>query len=309
MLEITFLGTGAAIPSKRRNHMGIALKFNGDIYLLDCGENIQRQFLYTNLSPMKIKAIFITHLHGDHILGIPGVIQSLSFMGRTQKLEIYGPKGIKEIVEMAKNFGYNCIEYEVEVKEIKKNKEVKILEEKDFCFYAYPTKHYIPSYAYIFKEIKKPRLDINKAKELGIKVGPDLKKLKEGIPVKNIHGETIFPEQVLLPPKRGICVAYSGDTLPIEDFALFLKNLDCSLLIHEATFDSSEKSLAEETYHSTVEDAYRIFKLSQAEKLILTHISARYDKEENFLIYKRDVERFNDNIEISEDLKKYEVRV
>ena len=307
-LEITFLGTGAAIPSKKRNHIGIVLKYKGDLFLLDCGENIQRQFLYTKLSPMKIKAIFISHLHGDHILGLPGVIQSLSFMGRKKELKIFGPKGVEEIVEKSLTFGYCTIDFDVVVREIKENKPITIYEEEDFKFIAYPTEHGIPSYSYIFKEIKKPKLDIEKAKELGIKIGPDLKKIKEGKPVKSVYGDIVYPEQVLLAPKDGLCVAYSGDTKPLKDFALYLKDLKCSTLIHEATFDDSQKEMAEETFHSTIGGAYEVFKLSNAKNLILTHISARYDKDEYFKLYEDNVKKYDKEIIISEDLKSYKVR-
>ena len=309
-MKLIFLGTGAAVPSKNRNHIGIAFKFGGEVFLFDCGENIQRQMLFTEVSPMKINHIFITHLHGDHILGIPGLLQSMGFFGRDRGLNIFGPEGIKEVIENSLKLGAHCIEFPIKVYEIYAKSPIKVYQHENYEIIAYPTEHGVPSYAYIFKELKKPRLDIEKAKKLGVKIGPDLKKLKNGEAVKNIHGEVIKPEDVLLPPKKGLCLAYSGDTLPLEDFGKYLKELGCDILIHEATFDDSAKDSAKENMHSTIGDAVNIAKLAEVKALILTHISARYDKDEYFNLYRMNVEQYNEDFKIiiSEDLKTYDIK-
>ncbi|XRO75882.1 ribonuclease Z [Methanocaldococcus sp. 28A] len=309
-MKLVFLGTGAAVPSKNRNHIGIAFKFGGEVFLFDCGENIQRQMLFTEISPMKINHIFITHLHGDHILGIPGLLQSMGFFGRNKEINIFGPEGTKDIIKSSLKLGTHYIEFPIKVYEISTKKPINIYQQENYEIIAYPTEHGIPSYAYIFKEIKKPRLDIEKAKKLGVKIGPDLKKLKNGETVKNIHGEIIKPEDVLLPPKKGFCLAYSGDTLPLEDFGEYLNELRCDVLIHEATFDDSAKDIAKENMHSTIGDAVNIAKLANVKALILTHISARYDKEEYFNIYKMNVKQYNESFKIiiSEDLKSYDIK-
>ncbi|XRP96914.1 ribonuclease Z [Methanocaldococcus sp. 16A] len=309
-MKLVFLGTGAAVPSKNRNHIGIAFKFGGEVFLFDCGENIQRQMLFTEVSPMKINHIFITHLHGDHILGIPGLLQSMGFFGRNKEINIFGPEGTKDIIESSLKLGTHYIEFPIKVYEISAKKPINIYQQENYEIIAYPTEHGIPSYAYIFKEIKKPRLDIEKAKKLGVKIGPDLKKLKNGEAVKNIYGEIIKPEDVLLPPKKGFCLAYSGDTLPLEDFGKYLNELGCDVLIHEATFDDSAKDIAKENMHSTIGDAVNIAKLANVKALILTHISARYDKEEYFNLYKMNVKQYNESFKIiiSEDLKSYDIK-
>ncbi|WP_423792953.1 ribonuclease Z [Methanocaldococcus indicus] len=307
---ITFLGTSAAVPTKKRNHIGIAFKYNGDIFLFDCGENIQRQFLYSPLSPMKIKAIFITHLHGDHILGLPGIIQSLSFLERKEDLLIFGPKGIKDIVKYSLSFGYCSINFNIKVFEIDSREPIDVYREEKFRIIAYPLEHFVDNYSYTFLEIKKPRLDIEKAKKLKVKIGPDLKRLKNGYPVRNIDGELIYPEDVLLPPKKGISLSYSGDTLPIKEYGKFLKDNGVDILIHEATYDDSLKDLAVESYHSTIGDAVKIADIAEVKSLILTHISARYDKDED--IYYKNVERYKKDckfkIFVSEDLKSYNIK-
>ncbi|AIJ05205.1 ribonuclease Z [Methanocaldococcus bathoardescens] len=309
-MKLIFLGTGAAVPSKNRNHIGIAFKFGGEVFLFDCGENIQRQMLFTEVSPMKINHIFITHLHGDHILGIPGLLQSMGFFGRDKEINIFGPEGTKEVVENSLKLGAHYIEFPIKVYEIYEKKPITIYKEENYEIIAYPTEHGIPSYAYIFKERKKPRLDIEKAKKLGVKIGPDLKKLKNGEAVKNIYGEIVNPEDVLLPPKKGFCLAYSGDTVPLEDFGKYLNELGCDILIHEATFDDSSKDIAKDNMHSTIGDAVNIAKLANVKALILTHISARYDKEEYFNLYKMNVKQYNESFKIiiSEDLMTYDIK-
>jgi ribonuclease Z len=307
-MRLIFLGTGAAVPTKKRAHASIALKINGEVLLFDCGENAQRQMIYTEVSPMKIKNILISHLHGDHILGIPGLLQSMAFAGRKEEINIYGPVGIKEMIIHALSIGYHGINFKINVYEINSKEGIKIIDNEKFEIYAFPVKHSVPSYAYVFKEKKKPRLDINKAKALGVKVGPDLKKLKNGIPVKLENGKIIKPEDVLLPPKKGICVGYSGDTIPIEEFGEFLKELGCGVLIHEATYDNTLKENAIETMHSTVEDAIKIAEIAKVETLILTHISARYD--DDISIYEKQIKECNGKIDviIAEDFMVYDLK-
>ncbi|MBW9221443.1 ribonuclease Z [Methanothermococcus sp. SCGC AD-155-C09] len=309
-MKIVFLGTGAAVPAKNRNPTSIAIKFNGETFLFDCGEGTQRQMIYTDVSPMKIDNIFITHLHGDHILGIPGLLQSMGFNGRKTPINIYGPPETEEIIRIMLNMGYHSINFQVNVYEIPIEKPHCILESESYKIYSYPMEHSIPTLGYVFKEKKKPQLDIKRAIELGINVGPDLKKLKEGRSVILKDGREIHPVDVLLPPKRGISIGYSGDTLPLKDFGKFLKSLDCNILIHEATFDSSKKENALETMHSTIENAVNIGTIAKVEELILTHISARYD--DNMEIYLNEVINLsrekNLNITIAEDLMEFPLK-
>ncbi len=312
-MKIIFLGTGAAVPTKKRNHSAIGIKYGREVFLFDCGEGTQRQILYTDISPMKINNIFISHLHGDHILGLPGLLQSMSFSGRTDTLSIYGPSGIVSTVEnILKVGGGFAINYKIKVYELSTSEPMKILEYDDYEIYSYPVNHSIPSLGYIFKEKKKPQLDLKKAKELGVKIGPDLRKLKEGIPVLSKDGNTIYPEDVLLPPKKGLCIGYSGDTLPVDDFGKFLKCLGCTTLIHESTFDDSRIDNALETMHTTVSDAVRIGKISNCNDLILTHISARYDDEgmEEYIKNVEECSKYVDNLNIiiAEDFMVYDAK-
>jgi len=309
-MKLTFLGTGAAIPTKYRSHPSIALKFDGEIFLFDCGENTQRQIIFTDVSPMKINNIFISHLHGDHILGIPGLLQSIAFQGRTKPLNIYGPPETHEMIKNMLNIGYHSVDYPINVYEISTENPEKIISSENFEVYTFPVTHSVPALAYVFKQVKKPQLNLEKAKRLGLSVGPDLKKLKDGYSVELKDGSVITPNDVTIPPKKGICIGYSGDTIPIGEFADFLKDLECSLLIHEATFDSTMQKNAIDTMHSTISEALDITKKSGAKTVIITHISARYD---NVLPFEETVVEFkseNPDIEvlIAEDFLEYPLK-
>ena len=305
-MKIVFLGTGSSIPTKRRNQPSIALKYGGDVLLFDCGEGTQRQMIHTDVSPMKIKHIFISHLHGDHILGISGLLQSMGLNNRRAPIHIYGPPETEEVMGCMMKLGFHTT-FDIHIHEIPTDSPQCVLDEEGYQVYSYPMKHSVPTLGYIFKEKKKPQLDIKRAIELGVKMGPDLRKLKEGYPVLSKDGKKVYPEDVLLPPKRGISVAYSGDTMPVRGFGEFIRSLDCRILIHEATFDSAKREHAIETMHSTVEDAINIGSIAKVEKLILTHLSARYDEEtENYL---REVETLraekNIDVMVAEDLMEY----
>ena len=305
-MKIVFLGTGSSIPTKKRNQPSVALKYNGDVLLFDCGEGTQRQMVHTDISPMKIKYIFISHLHGDHIFGISGLLQSMGLNKRTTPIHIYGPPETEDVIRSMMRLGFHTT-FEIHIHEIPVDSPQCILDGEKYQVYSYPMKHSVPTLGYIFKEKKKPQLDIKRAMELGVKMGPDLRRLKEGYPVIAKDGKKVYPEDVLLPPKRGVSVAYSGDTLPVKGFGEFIRSLDCRILIHEATFDSTKKDHALETMHSTVEDAINIGCIAKVEKLILTHLSARYD--EDMDIYLKEVETLKEeknlDVIVAEDLLEY----
>ena len=279
-MEIIFLGTSSAVHSKERNQVSIAVKAFGEVMLFDCGEGTQRQMLHTKVSPMKVSKIFITHFHGDHILGLPGLIQSLGLHGRENKLTIYGPRGLNQVKNAILNFGYCKIEYPIEFIEI----ETGIVEETDeYVIRCQSVRHNVPSLAYSIEEKKKPRFLREKAIELGIPVGPAFGKLHNGEEVE-IDGKIIKPEQVLGEPRKGIKLTYSGDTVPCEEMIEFAK--ESTLLIHESTFTSEEAQNAIDHGHSTASDAGYVAKQSNSKRLILTHISTRYGESYSKILLK-----------------------
>jgi ribonuclease Z len=291
-MELIFLGTSSAIPTKHRNHASIALKAFGEILLFDCGEGTQRQMAHLKLSPMKIKKIFISHLHGDHILGLPGIIQSMGFRGRTEPLDIYGPPGIQNIKEAIMNFGYFTMNFEIIFNEVE---DGIVIDKEEYKIECIQTKHNVPNFSYSIIEKKKPKFLKDKAIELGIEPGPDFSKLHDGIPVK-IGDKTINPEQVLGKSRRGIKIVYSGDTRPCDALVSLAKGAD--ILIHESTFGDEDQGKAIENWHSTAKEAAEIAKQAEVKKLILTHISTRY-KQSNHL--KKTAQKIFENTDISKD--------
>lgn len=300
-MEVTFLGTASAVHSKERNHPSIALKAFGDVFLFDCGEGTQKQLLFTNVSPMKISKIFITHFHGDHILGLPGLLQSMSLNGRERELTVYGPKGLNQLKDAIYSLGYSTIDYPVEFVEI----DTGIIEEtEEYIIQAQRVHHNVLALAYSIEEKKKPRFLREKAIELGVPVGPYFGRLHNGEEVE-VDGKIIKPEQVLGPPRKGIKVTYSGDTRPCEEMIMLAK--DSTLLIHESTFIQQETINAEEYGHSTSRDAAYVAKDSNSERLILTHISTRYGEDYEQIMLKEAREIF-ENTQLAEDYMEIQLR-
>ena len=299
-MEIIFLGTSSAVHSKERNHPSIALKAFGDVMLFDCGEGTQRQILFTKVSPMKISKIFITHYHGDHILGLPGLLQSMSLHGRESKLTVYGPHGLNGVKNAIYSLGYCAIDFPVEFVEI----DSGIVEETDeYVITAQRVRHNVPTLAYSIEEKKKPRFLREKAIELGVPVGPDFGRLHNGEEVE-VNGKIIKPEQVLGEPRKGIKITYSGDTRPCEEIISLAQ--DSTILIHESTFINKDNTNAEEHAHSTSIDAAYTARYSNSKELILTHISTRYGEEYANIMLKEAREIF-ENTKIAKDLMEIEL--
>ena len=243
-MEIIFLGTSSAVHSYTRNHPAIILKAFGETMLFDCGEGTQRQLIFAKVSPMKISKIFLSHYHGDHILGLPGLIQSMNFRGRETKLTIYGPKGLYDLKDAIFHLGYSKIEFPIEFIEIG-SQTVESTDE--YIIKSQNVNHNVPCLAYSIEELKKPRFLREKAIELGVPVGPDFGRLHNGEEVE-VDGKIIKPEQVLGPPRKGSKIVYSGDTTPCEEMVEFAK--DSTLLIHESTYIKEDADKAEENFHS-----------------------------------------------------------
>ena len=300
-MEITFLGTSSAVHSQKRNHPSIALKAFGDIFLFDCGEGTQKQLLFTTVSPMKISKIFITHYHGDHILGLPGLLQSMSLNGRENELTIYGPRGLDKIRDTIYSLGYCAIEYPIEFIEI----DDGIVEEtEEYIIRAQSVRHNVPALAYSIEEKKKPRFLREKAIELGVPVGPAFGKLHNGEEVE-VNGKIIKPEQVLGPPRKGIKITYSGDTRPCEEMIMLAK--DSTLLIHESTFIQQEAQNAEDYGHSTAYDAAFVARESNSKELFITHISTRYGEDYAKIMLNEAKEVF-ENTQLAEDFMEIKLR-
>jgi ribonuclease Z len=276
-LSIIFLGTSGSWPTIKRNVTSIAIKRGSEVILFDCGEGTQRQFQKSKLSYMQISKIFITHFHGDHFLGIPGLIQTMQLNDRDIPLHIYGPKGMDQLVKQLLSLGYFKPKYKIISHEIDEGRN---LDFNDYKIRIMRVNHGVPALAFALEEKMRPgKFNKPKALELGIPEGPLFSKLQRGETITLKNGKIISPKKVLGPPRKGRKIVYSGDTRPINNMIKFAKDAD--VLIHEATFDSSLPEIPEEYGHTTALQAAEIAKKAGVEKLFLTHISPRYldDKE------------------------------
>ena len=270
MVKITFLGTSDQIPSVRRNHTAVLLNYDCENILVDCGEGTQRQFRIAKLNPCKITRILITHWHGDHVLGLSGLLQTLAASGYNKTLYIYGPKWIKEqIRDMLKVFGFKK-EYEIVVEEV----SGKFFENEDFYLSAEKMEHGIPSNAYCFVKKGKLRIDKEKLKKFKIPEGKHLSELKKG---KNIsyNGKKIKAKSLTY-KEEDKKISIVLDTLNNERIIPFVKNSD--LLVCESSFEENLEDKAKEHLHLTSKQTGEIAKKAKVKKLILTHLSQRYEE-------------------------------
>lgn len=280
-MNVMFLGTGAGIPAKTRNVTSIALQLLEErkaVWLFDCGEATQHQILHTSIKPRRIEKIFITHLHGDHIYGLPGLISSRSFQGGEDILTIYGPKGVEEFVRTALAISQSHLTYPLEFIEIENG---TVFEDNQFKVVVKKLEHGIASYGYRVIEKDLPGvLLVNKLKERSIKPGPIYQKIKAGQQVELEDGTVVNGNDFLGPKLKGRIVTILGDTRYTTDSIELA--VDADLLIHEATFSEGDEKLAYDYFHSTTKQAAMIAKQSNAKKLMLTHISSRYQSEDDF---------------------------
>lgn len=299
-MKLVFLGTGGTYPSKLRNVTSIALQMPGEVVMFDCGEGTQRQLMRSSVSFMRIKKIFISHLHADHFLGLPGLIQSMSLNGREDELMVFGPEGMVETVEAMMNLGYFKSGFKVVTSDLRPGRSM------DFGGYAVKcvrADHSIPSLAFSLEEAQRPgKFDLKKAKRLGIPAGPMYRRLQEGKSV-TIGGKTTAPDQVLGKPRPGRKVVYSGDTKPSKRVVELARGAD--VLVHDCTLDASHSTLAARFGHSTAKEAAGVAKRAGVGVLFLVHLSPRY---EDVRVIEEEARKVFKNSIVAEDLAEYFVR-
>lgn len=304
-MKLTFLGTGAGIPSKQRNVSSLALNFtqdNGIIWLFDCGEATQHQILNTSIRPRKIEKIFITHLHGDHIFGLPGLLGSRSFLGGDTRLSIYGPIGINEFIMTSLKVSGTHIKYPLEIIEIE---EGIIFEDDQYEVTAGKLEHGLECFGYRIVEKDKPgTLLVNELAALGVKPGPIFKQIKEGNIVTLESGIEIDGKKFVGPPIRGNRVTVLGDTRKCKAAINLAYEVD--VLIHEATFGAQEHEHAYDYYHSTSVQAAEIAKEAGVKRLLLNHISSRYQGEMNDHLLEAAQKVFS-NTELAFDFSQFDI--
>lgn len=296
-INITFLGTGAAIPSLTRRHPAILLHYGPDYIMFDCGEGTQIQLQKAKVSPMKISKIFITHWHADHFAGLLPLIESLHLSRRKKPLKVYGPEAsrfIDAIIELS----YWGIGFEINAHDCNEDKKIeKIFENEFYEIYAIKVKHSVPAFGYCFKEKDTWNIDVKKAKKFNL-TGIQMRKIKEKGKLK-VKNKIIKLEQVA--KKRiGRKIVYSGDTIPCKELFEFSKNAD--LLIHDGTF---VEPMGTERPHSSATEIAKLSKKYKIKKLILTHLSRRYKTAEESL---KAAKSFFKNTEVAKDMMKITLR-
>jgi len=281
-VKLTFLGTSAQIPTAKRNHTGIFLNYKEENILIDCGEGTQRQFRIAKLNPCKITRILITHRHGDHVFGLPGLISTLEQSGYNKTLYIYGPSGIKKFLEYFLALDFHKRDFKIIIEEVvpkgmtpnmKDGASGKFFENEDFYLEAEKMEHGIPTNAYSFVIKDKLRIDRKKLAKSKLSSGPFLKQLKEGKDI--VHDGKKYKSKDFVYLEKGKKISFVLDTLMNKKITPFVKGSD--LFICEASFGDDLKDLAKEHLHLTAGQAGEIAKKSNSKKLILTHISQRYE--------------------------------
>lgn len=301
-LRIIFLGTGGSWPTIKRNVSSVAVKRGSEIILFDCGEGTQRQFQKSNLSYMQISKIFITHFHGDHFLGLPGLIQTMQLNDREKPLHIYGPQGMDKLARQLLSLGYFKPSYKIVTHEIN---DGDALDFDGYTIHALEVRHNVPALGYCIEEEKRPgKFNKPKALELGIPEGPMFSKLQRGRSITLDNGKKINPNMVLGPPRKGRKIVISGDTIPYEKIINLSKGAD--ILIHDGTFDSELEDIAEDYGHTTAFQAAEIAKKAKVEKLFLTHISPRYL---DHRVIEKDARKVFKNSFVSKDFQEVEVKL
>lgn len=305
-MQLEFLGTGAGSPSKQRNVSSLALKLleeRNAIWLFDVGEATQHQILHTTIRPRKIEKIFITHLHGDHIFGLPGLLSSRSFQGGEEPLTIYGPVGIKNYVETSLKVSETRLSYPLEFVEIKQDGE--IFKDETFQVEARRMDHKIVCYGYRIVEADHPgELQVDKLRALDIPAGPIYGQIKAGKTVTLPDGRVIDGKDFIGAPQKGRIVTIIPDTRVNENSVKLAKNAD--VLVHEGTFAKNEQRMAHNYYHSTSAQAATVAKQAHVGRLLLNHISARYvGKAANQLAYQ--VQNIFPNTRVVKDFEEIEI--
>ena len=298
-MKLVFLGTSAAQPTEKRGLSCICLEKEGEILMFDAGESAQISYMKSGLGWNKKMKLFVTHLHGDHCVGILGLLQTMSMQNRTESLEIFGPKGIDEFLAAnikILNFG---LSFSILITIVN---EGTIYENNKFLIHATKANHSITAFSYLFEEKDKPgRFNVEKAKELGIPEGELWNKLQNGEDITN-NEKIIKPEQVLGKKRPGKKIGISGDTMPTKELEEFFR--ECDYLVFDSTFLDEEKQKAQDTCHSTAKQAAELAKKANVKNLILTHFSARYKDE---IGHKTEAEQIHNSVITAKDLLEVEI--
>ena len=303
-LHVYFLGTAGALPTPQRNPPCIMIRRGSDTILFDCGEGAQQQMMRSRCGFL-VNAVFISHWHADHILGLFGLVQTMSFNGRTEPLTIYGPEWVHEFVAVLKQIARFNLKFPLEAQELGPGSWVRF---DGYTITAFAVKHGLPSLGYVLEEDSRPgRFNREEAIALGVQPGPLFGRLQRGESIRTGSGDDtreILPEQVMGSPRPGRKIVYTGDTravhMQIRDIAH-----DADLLIHDATYDESESERGAEFFHATATQAGEAAAVLNARTLALVHTSSRYPDAQVHISEAK--KKFSGNVIAPNDLDVFEI--
>lgn len=272
MIDLVFLGTGSALPTARRNLSGVALVRQGEIFLFDCGEATQIQFRRAGLKPGKLRYIFISHFHGDHLFGLPGLLTSLKMLGCQQEIHLFGPQGLTSYIEFHRRLCGFELSFPLTIHEISEKSGQVIWQAADYHVEWQPLQHRLFTAGYALVEANRPgKFDEQRADALGVPFGPERGRLQAGESVVLANGKTITPAEVIGPPRPGVKIAYCVDTSPCAGEEWLAQQADA--LVADATFPAHEREWAQQTGHSTAAEAGELAQRCGVRHLFLTHFS------------------------------------
>jgi ribonuclease Z len=279
LLKLLFLGTSAARPTAERNVSALVLTREGETLLFECGEGTQRQMMRYGVT-FALNEVFFTHFHGDHYLGIIGLVRTLGLQGRTEPMRLVGPRGAAKLLGQALALGVERPVFPVEYVEVEPG---QVLARDGYELRVFGVEHGGGAVGYALVERDRlGRFDPDRARELGVPEGPLWGKLQRGQAVRLEDGREVTSETIVGAPRPGRKVVYSGDTRPCAATVEAARGAD--LLVHEATFGEEEKDRARETAHATAKEAAEVAKAAGARRLVLTHLSARYSRDPAVLL-------------------------
>ncbi|WP_161979189.1 ribonuclease Z [Streptococcus sp. S784/96/1] len=309
-MELQFLGTGAGQPAKQRNVSSLVLKLLdeiNEIWMFDCGEGTQRQILETTIKPRKVKKIFITHLHGDHVLGLPGFLASRAFQASEEQtdLDIYGPLGIRQFVLTSLKVTGSRLPYRINFYEFDRQNLGKILETDKFIVYAEQLDHSIFCMGYrVMQKDLEGTLDAEALKVAGVPFGPLFGKVKNGEDITLEDGTKIIAKDYISEPKKGKIITILGDTRQTD--ASVRLALGADVLVHESTYGKGDEKIARSHGHSTNMQAAEVAKAASAKRLLLNHVSARFLSRDCRQM-ERDASAIFKNVHVVKDFEEIEI--
>jgi ribonuclease Z len=273
-LQITFLGTSSGVPTRTRNVSGVALRLpqRAEVWLFDCGEGTQHQFLRSELKISQLSRIFVTHMHGDHIFGLMGLLASCGLAGNPQRIDIYGPPDLDEYLKACRRYSQTHFSYPIKVHTVRPG---VIYEDDEYRVQCQLLKHRVPAFGYRITEKDRPgQFDVEKAAALGIPPGPIYGQLKRGETIVLPNGRRVDGASLCGPTQAGRKFVYCTDTIYCDAAVELAQGAD--VLIHEATFAHQDAELAYQRLHSTSTMAAQVALAAQVKQLIITHLSPRY---------------------------------